>query len=297
MIFVILNKLTEICSDLRALAIARIPGKAKWQILWVYCRLFFKSRFDRFYHFSEEHFLGYRFQTGVYHHFSIFFREIFVRHSYAFISSTDKPMIIDAGSNIGLSVLYFKWLYPQSKIIAFEPCPPLFEILKKNVEDNKLSDVTIIQSAVADKVGMIELYFPSSKPMGGAATIVSKAAETKREYLKSEWETVQVKTIALSEYISEPVELLKMDIEGAEGLSFQGLDQTKKLSEIQQGIIEFHYNEVSEKNSLVDLLTLLKRNHVRTTIYQERELSDPSGFTTHKRGFHNFMLHISQDAK
>jgi FkbM family methyltransferase len=41
------------------------------------------------------------------------------------------PYIIDAGANIGLSIIYFKKKYPNSKIVAFEPDKLIFNILKK----------------------------------------------------------------------------------------------------------------------------------------------------------------------
>jgi FkbM family methyltransferase len=297
MIVELLNRLAENASDLKALASAKIPRKAKLSILAVYLRLFLKSRFDRFFHFSEERFLGYRVATGPYHHFALFFREIFVRHSYLFKATTNQPVILDCGSNIGLSVLYFKWLYPEATMIAFEPCPPIFELLKKNVEQNNLKNVTLVQAAIADQAGVLQLHFPSHKPMGGGATVVAEAAETKQEQLKREWQTVDVKTVPLSDYISGPVDLLKMDIEGAETLSFRDLEKSEKIQQINQGIIEFHYNEANEKNNFIELLTLLKRASFHTTPYQERELSDPSGQAVHKRGFHNFMLRISHLAK
>ncbi len=294
MILSILTRTAELFSDIRVLAGAPIRTTDKWKIFGVYCQLSLKSRLDRFFHFSEQSFLGYRVTTGPYHHFATFFREIFVRQSYYFRTDSAAPLILDCGSNVGLSVLYFKWLYPQAKIVAFEPCPPLFEILKKNCEQNNLQDVTPVKAAVADKAGMIELHFPSHKPMGGAATIIPKAAETKQEVLKQGWEVVPVETISLSEYISGPVQLLKMDIEGAELVSFKKMEESDSLGFVEQGIIEFHNNEQNEQNDFIEFLSLLKRNAFSATTYQEREMNDPSGYTLHKRGFHNFMIRISK---
>lgn len=294
MILTILTRVAETASDIRVLACARIRSIDKWKIFGVYCQLSFKSRLDRFFHFSEQSFLGYRVTTGPYHHFATFFREIFVRQSYYFRTDSTSPLILDCGSNVGLSVLYFKWLYPQAKIVAFEPCPPLFEILKKNCEQNHLEDVTVVKAAVADKAGVIELHFPSHKPMGGAATIMPKAAETKQEVLKHGWEAVQVETISLSDYISGPIQLLKMDIEGAELVSFKNMEESSSLAHIEQGIIEFHYNEQNEQNDFIEFLSLLKKNLFSVTTYQEREMSDPSGYALHKRGFHNFMIRITK---
>ncbi|HJS54352.1 MAG TPA: hypothetical protein VJ765_07410, partial [Chitinophagaceae bacterium] len=51
------------------------------------------------------------------------YEEIFKRENYKVAFSNNKPFIIDCGSSIRLSIIYFKTSYPQSKIIAFEPDP------------------------------------------------------------------------------------------------------------------------------------------------------------------------------
>jgi hypothetical protein len=53
--------------------------------------------------------------------FLYLFEEIFAKASYLFHSDTDRPL--DCGSNIGMSVLFFKKLYPAARITAFEPDP------------------------------------------------------------------------------------------------------------------------------------------------------------------------------
>ena len=50
-------------------------------------------------------------------------KDIFVRRIYHFESHRSDPLIIDCGSNIGLSILYFVSTYPSSRVIAFEPDP------------------------------------------------------------------------------------------------------------------------------------------------------------------------------
>src|SRR6266487_3582389 len=51
------------------------------------------------------------------------YNETFKYNQYRFTADTSAPFILDCGSNIGVSVVYFKTLYPQAKIIAFEPSP------------------------------------------------------------------------------------------------------------------------------------------------------------------------------
>ena len=47
--------------------------------------------------------------------------ELFGLEIYKFNSEKTEPFIIDCGANIGLSVIYFKKLFPKAKVIAFEP--------------------------------------------------------------------------------------------------------------------------------------------------------------------------------
>src|SRR5215471_7593686 len=60
------------------------------------------------------------------------YREIFDLEIYRFNAKTKRPYIIDCGANIGLSVLYFKQLYPESQIVAFEPDEAVFAVLSRN---------------------------------------------------------------------------------------------------------------------------------------------------------------------
>ena len=70
------------------------------------------------------------------------FRELFVDGTYFFEAENDQPMIVDCGSNINMSVIFFKLLYPRSRILAFEPYPYTFEVLKENVQVNGFADVS-----------------------------------------------------------------------------------------------------------------------------------------------------------
>jgi hypothetical protein len=71
------------------------------------------------------------------------FREIFEAGTYLFHTDRPRPLILDCGSNIGVSILVFKKLYPNSRIICFEADPMTFKRLKWNVEQNQLRDVSL----------------------------------------------------------------------------------------------------------------------------------------------------------
>ena len=53
------------------------------------------------------------------------YEDIFINRVYEFEASRPDPRIIDCGSNIGMSVLYFKHVYPEARIVGFEPDPTI----------------------------------------------------------------------------------------------------------------------------------------------------------------------------
>ena len=59
--------------------------------------------------------------------------EIFEQEIYKFKTDSEIPYIIDAGANIGLSMLYFAENFPSAQIICFEPDKVIFSILKENM--------------------------------------------------------------------------------------------------------------------------------------------------------------------
>ena len=63
----------------------------------------------------------------------VIYDDIFRKNVYFFEANTSEPFIIDCGGHIGLAVLYFKTLYPQARILSFEPNPETFALLQKNI--------------------------------------------------------------------------------------------------------------------------------------------------------------------
>jgi hypothetical protein len=63
-------------------------------------------------------------------------QEIFGWGAYMFKSHSREPVIFDCGSNIGMSVLFFKAVYPHARITAFEPDPGTYKVLNRNIEQS-----------------------------------------------------------------------------------------------------------------------------------------------------------------
>lgn len=123
------------------------------------------------------------------------------------------PYVIDAGANIGVFTLAVKLRYPKARIVCFEPDPVAFDALTRNVIENDLSDVTLLPKALSAVDGDCPWYgeLQGRSPDGrGNSTL---AAWGERGYTQKS----TVPCVRLSTYCNEPVDFLKLDVEGAEG--------------------------------------------------------------------------------
>lgn len=185
--------------------------------------------------------------------FTFLLTEIFINQDYFFTSDRPDPLIIDCGSNIGVSILYFKRKYPKARIIGFEPDPAIFEFLKKNVSGNARSDVTIHNYALSDQEGETELF--CEPDLAGSLTGSLKRGRTQRVV-----ESKKVKTVLLSNYLRGEVDFLKIDIEGMEMAVIEDLAREGKLSQVREMAIEYHHHVPTSDDSLSRLLTILESN-------------------------------------
>ncbi len=179
------------------------------------------------------------------------FREIILDTQYMFEADNDFPFIIDCGSNIGVGILFFKILYPQARIIAFEPDPETFIVLRKNIEQNHLYDVDAYQCALNSQEGNVDFFRSDQK---GALTMsIHQERQVGNEII--------VPSRLLSPFITCEVDLLKMDIEGAETAVLPEIAFSGKLSMVKQLHLEYHHHIKEQKDELSLILKLLEDNN------------------------------------
>jgi FkbM family methyltransferase len=157
--------------------------------------------------------------------------EIFVQATYAFRSRSAAPLIVDCGANIGMATLFFKALFPAARVIAIEAEPNTCRWLRQTVERNGLQDVEIVPAAVLDRDGTVTLFTPGSDPGSMASSIRGES---------SQGGGVEVSAIRLSTLIREPVDLLKLDVEGAEYVVIRELVASGAIRWVREVVIEFH---------------------------------------------------------
>jgi FkbM family methyltransferase len=180
--------------------------------------------------------------------FLFIYRELFKQHIYKFTSEKKSPLIFDCGANIGLSVIYFKELFPNARVVAFEPERTVFEYLKKNIENLRLPNIELHNKALWKSNTKIRF-----NNEGADASRISSLNES--YVFESSYE---VEAVRLSGYISEEIDLLKIDIEGAELEVLKEIEN--KLAFVKRIFIEYHSFENSRQN-LDELLKILSENN------------------------------------
>lgn len=123
----------------------------------------------------------------------------------------DEAVIVDCGANIGNHTLYWANERHATKIYAFEPVESTFEILKRNVELNKLNDkVVLYNMGLSDEnsKGNIKLY--DFNNIGGT------------RIQKSERGNIDLITLDSLE-IQDKIDLIKIDVEDDEITVLMGL--------------------------------------------------------------------------
>jgi len=187
------------------------------------------------------------------------FYEIYYSRSYKFTAGNESPTIFDCGANVGTSCVYFKELYPQSVIHAYEPDPKIFDYLSRNLKANGISDVTLHNKAVWNKNET--LTFNTEGADGGAIDT-------------EETNGVKVQAIRLRDDLArqKTIDLLKIDIEGAEVQVIKDCDGA--LDNVQKIFIEYHsYN--NQPQDLHMILDVVARSGFRYYIENESNRRTP----------------------
>lgn len=149
-------------------------------------------------------------------------------------------VVVDVGANIG----YYTLLLAKEvkKIYAFEPDEEVFQILKKNVEENKLKNVVLINKAVGDKNEKVKIE--KNKDNFGDSRISDKGE--------------LVECVKLDEVIKERVDLIKVDVQGWEPAVIEG---AKNIIEKDSPILFLEYTPGEYKDKkMINFLKKIYKN-------------------------------------
>ena len=188
------------------------------------------------------------------------FREILLQHCYYIELESEEPHIIDAGAHIGLSTLYFKHLFPHAQITSIEANPGVLDILKLNIESNRLSRVKVEPVALSIDQEPINFYRDKTKDQWWS---VAGAREGSWDGTQQS-QSLLVPAKPLADFLDQPVDLLKLDIEGMETSVLKAAGQ--KLQQVKHLLIEYH-PEV--RGDYQELLEYLENLNFKITVYKD----------------------------
>lgn len=158
--------------------------------------------------------------------------KIFFKQEYE-IELTKKPgIIVDAGANIGLASIYYANKYPDAMIIAVEPEYSNFSLLKKNVAP--YANIIAVNKALWGEKAMLDIVDPRLDKWGFQTHIRKSGAK--------DISTMGIEGITINRLMDENkidhIDILKVDIEGAEKEVFQSGDTW--ISKVGIIAIELH---------------------------------------------------------
>ena len=132
-------------------------------------------------------------------------------------------VVLDIGANIGYySLIAARIVGPNGKIYAFEPEPRNYELLVKNISLNGYTNVIPVQRAASNRYGRVRLFIDRVN-LGGHS--LSKGDESA--------ESIEVEATTVEDFLKEvreerSVDVMRMDVEGAEGLVMEGAGRVLK---------------------------------------------------------------------
>jgi len=183
------------------------------------------------------------------------FREVFLFGTYSINASVSPKTIVDAGANIGLSSVYFAKKYPEATIYAIEPERSNFMQLQKNTAP--YSNIIPIQSAL----------WGIDTPLRVTDINENHWAFTVQECDESHPESVRGLSITtlIDQHRIGTIDLLKMDIEGAECGIF-GSDCHRWLPKTKIIVIELH--DWLEEGCSAAFFNAISKYKIRTKVHE-----------------------------
>jgi FkbM family methyltransferase len=168
------------------------------------------------------------------------FHEIFVDRGLQFQTTSPSPRILDCGANIGAASLFFKRQYPNARITAYEADPELCAMTRRNLERNRAADVDVVHAALWTVTGEVTfLAEGSDSGMIGGLAGAGEGLPVK---------TVTVPSLRLHDVLAKDrVDLLKLDIEGAEGAVLD--DCVPVLDRVNAIVMDLHEFDPNDRQS------------------------------------------------
>jgi len=181
---------------------------------------------------------------------------------------SEGSVMLDVGAHIGWDTLKASVkVGPTGKVISFEPNPRTLEILRGNIAASKATNVIVEAIACTDKEQTLTLYDSTSEGNSGASSLSLSTADEKGLGTLPSY-TVRGRPIddVVRELGLTRLDVIKMDIEGAETMAIRGARET---------LLRFHPRIVTEVDD--DHL-----KNLGSSVKELTALMEELGYTQHK---------------
>jgi len=176
----------------------------------------------------------------------LFFLGVYEKEIIDFLAGQiiDGDVFMDVGANIG-SIAIPTVSVKKIKYHCFEASPTVYSYLKSNFSLNNLSSENLINGAVSNKSGSLINFFDVSNERFGEGHIS----------MQSDKNTIQIESICLDDYCFQnnidEIDWLKVDVQGFEGLVFEGLNNMLSVGKVKN--ILFEFEEWAEKEAKFEI--------------------------------------------
>jgi FkbM family methyltransferase len=145
-------------------------------------------------------------------------------------------LFVDVGANVGFHAVFAARL--GAHVVAVEPVPWTLELLRANVWRHG-AEVEVVEAAASDSVGTVRIAHDPAHRSGAAIGP----------------EGIEVRTAPLDELVPEgAVDVLKVDVEGAEPLVLRGASSLLARSPVLAAVVEFRNEPHAGGESPADVL-------------------------------------------
>ena len=229
------------------------------------------------------------------------YNEIFIDQSYMKhgITLADGDCVFDVGANIGLFTLFVHSKCPNADVYAFEPIPPIFEVLQKNSALYGLNTHLFQYGLSSETAKAAFTFYPHFSAMSGAYADVQEDEEVTRATLRnssdlltqytdellagrfrSETFVCQLRTLSevMRENTVQHIDLLKIDVEKSELDVLDGI-QEEDWQKIGQIVVEVHDRD----GRLDQTVDLLKRHGYDVAVEQVDVLANTGLYNLYGR--------------
>jgi FkbM family methyltransferase len=157
--------------------------------------------------------------------YKVFEREIDIEHG---------DTILDIGACEGMFSVMMGRMFPEVRVLAFEPVARTFQKLVRNIELNGVTNVEPFNFGVGPSAGKMEFSIGQGDHSGGSSGVMTF------DPLLHDKTTVDIKTLDDILEQLHSVKLMKMDVEGME---YEAIYPSRFLEKVENVVMEIHTNK------------------------------------------------------